>query len=320
MKISVIIPAFNAELYIEECIQSVLDDDYHDLEVIIINDGSTDRTGDIINSFKEPFIHKIHTKNKGLSAARNTGIEKSTGDFILFLDSDDKLNKRALLRLNEIISESSPDIVFFESETIFEDRSLSERFNPKYERNSELTLNKLSGVEFFKLAVKGNNYIVNACLYILRKAAIPNTLFKDGILHEDNLFTTYMLLDNDVSVSCVKEKLHYRRVRHGSLMTQLKTNKHLDGYYACVHELINNPPKNHSLALSEYNTFTTHMLDCFKYTNLDIAEQQKHDLIKMQNQYEREIEHVKDAITALKQSSSWRITAPLRKIKDIFKK
>ncbi|HDK6735333.1 TPA: glycosyltransferase family 2 protein, partial [Klebsiella pneumoniae] len=61
MKISVIIPAFNAELYIEECIQSVLDNEYPDVEIIIINDGSTDRTGDIINSFKEPFIHKIHT-------------------------------------------------------------------------------------------------------------------------------------------------------------------------------------------------------------------------------------------------------------------
>lgn len=320
MKISVIIPAFNAELYIEECIQSVLDNEYPDVEIIIINDGSTDRTGDIINSFKEPFIHKIHTENKGQSAARNTGVDKATGDYILFLDSDDKLNKRALSRLNDIIYERRSDIVFFESETIFEDNSLSERFNPKYERNTELTFNKLSGVDFFKLAIQRNNYIVNPCLYISRKEATQNTLFKDGILHEDNLFTTYLLLDNDVSVSCVKEKLHYRRVRHGSVMTQLKTNKHLDGYYACMYELINNPPKNHSLALDEYNTFTTHMLDCFKYTNLDIAEQQKYDLLKMQNQYEREIEHIKDAITALKQSSSWRITAPLRKIKDILKK
>lgn len=94
MKFSVIIPAFNAELYIEECIQSVLDNACHDIEIIIINDGSTDRTGDIINSFKDDFIHKIHTKNKGQSAARNTGINKATGDYILFLDSDDKLNKK----------------------------------------------------------------------------------------------------------------------------------------------------------------------------------------------------------------------------------
>ena len=64
MKISVIIPAFNAELYIEECIQSVLDNEYPDVEIIIINDGSTDRTGDIINSFKEPFIHKSILKIK----------------------------------------------------------------------------------------------------------------------------------------------------------------------------------------------------------------------------------------------------------------
>ena len=84
MKFSVIIPAFNAELYIEECIQSVLDNACHDIEIIIINDGSTDRTGDIINSFKDDFIHKIHTENKGQSAARNTRINKATGDYILF--------------------------------------------------------------------------------------------------------------------------------------------------------------------------------------------------------------------------------------------
>lgn len=320
MKISVIIPAFNAELYIEECIQSVLDNEYPDVEIIIINDGSTDRTGDIINSFKEPFIHKIHTENKGQSAARNTGIDKATGDYILFLDSDDKLNKEALIKLKKVISEKNIDMVLFESDVFFDDNSLTNRFNPTYERAQSLSYKLLTGVDFFKTAMHENNYIVSPCLYIFKKNLTIDTRFKEGIIHEDNIFTTMLLLNNNPSVYCIKEKLYKRRVRHGSVMTQKKGDKHLNGYYACVYELINNPPKNHSLALAEYNTFTTHMLDCFKYTNLDIAEQQKYDLIKMQNQYEREIEHVKDAITALKQSSSWRITAPLRKIKDILKK
>ncbi|HBQ0992843.1 TPA: glycosyltransferase, partial [Klebsiella pneumoniae] len=308
MKISVIIPAFNAELYIEECIQSVLDNEYPDVEIIIINDGSTDRTGDIINSFKEPFIHKIHTENKGQSAARNTGIDKATGDYILFLDSDDKLNKEALIKLKKVISEKNIDMVLFESDVFFDDNSLTNRFNPTYERAQSLSYKLLTGVDFFKTAMHENNYIVSPCLYIFKKNLTIDTRFKEGIIHEDNIFTTMLLLNNNPSVYCIKEKLYKRRVRHGSVMTQKKGDKHLNGYYACVYELINNPPKNHSLALAEYNTFTIHMLDCFKYTNLDIAEQQKYDLIKMQNQYKREIEHVKDAITALKQSSSWRIT------------
>ncbi|MGW8253848.1 hypothetical protein ACWGMH_13020 [Klebsiella pneumoniae] len=103
-------------------------------------------------------------------------------------------------------------------------------------------------------------------------------------------------------------------------MTQKKGDKHLNGYYACVYELINNPPKNHSLALAEYNTFTIHMLDCFKYTNLDIAEQQKYDLIKMQNQYKREIEHVKDCYHSIKTILIMEDYSPIKKNKRYIQK
>ncbi|CAM4256647.1 glycosyltransferase family 2 protein [Klebsiella africana] len=320
MKFSVIIPAFNAELYIEECIQSVLDNACHDIEIIIINDGSTDRTGDIINSFKDDFIHKIHTKNKGQSAARNTGINKATGDYILFLDSDDKLNKKTLHRLLEVISESKADVILFESDVFFDDELLTTKFNPIYERAQSLADKALTGVEFFKTAMNENNYIVSPCLYTFKKEFSQDIKFKEGIIHEDNIFTTMLLLHNNPSVYCIKEKLYQRRVRHGSVMTQKKGDNHLNGYYACVSELINNPPNNHLLAHPEYNKFLTHMLDCFKYTNLDIARQYKDEMRQMQIQHESEINEIKSHISALKQSSSWKITAPLRKIKDIIKK
>lgn len=318
MKISVIIPAFNAENYIEECIQSVIENKQDNLEVIIINDGSIDRTAEIISSFKENFIKVIHTENQGQSAARNIGISISTGDYIIFLDSDDKLHKNALLRLTEEIITQKADVIFFESQVFFDDDLLSGKFNPNYDRNPTLENKKFSGVDFFKHSIQINNYIVSPCLFIASKEAISGTTFKEGIIHEDNLFTTSILLGKNISVMCIKEKLHLRRVRHGSVMTQLKNQKHLDGYHACINELISNPPLNSTLALEEYNTFLCHMADCLKHTALEIINQYKYEIEQMQRDHKTELHQARVDISVIKRSSSWRITAPLRKMKDLI--
>ncbi len=86
-KVSIIIPAYNAEKYIRQCISSVLLQDYPNIEVIVINDGSTDGTLDIIKQFKDVFL--INQNNSGVSAARNAGLRAATGDYIAFLDADD---------------------------------------------------------------------------------------------------------------------------------------------------------------------------------------------------------------------------------------
>lgn len=93
-KVSVIIPAYNAELYLEQCVESILNQTYRNIEVIIINDGSVDKTGEIANRFKtiDERIIVIHNRNKGVSASRNDGLQKSTGDYIVFVDADDFLS------------------------------------------------------------------------------------------------------------------------------------------------------------------------------------------------------------------------------------
>lgn len=93
--VSIIVPAYNVEKYIEKCISSILDQTYTNIEVIIVNDGSTDKTGKIIDAFlqRDSRVNVIHKKNEGVSSARNSGIEMSKGEYLVFVDGDDYIAK-----------------------------------------------------------------------------------------------------------------------------------------------------------------------------------------------------------------------------------
>ena len=100
-KISIIIPVYNVEPYLRRCIDSVLEQTMQDYEIVVVNDGSTDNSGSICDQYANQYdqIRVIHKQNGGLSDARNTGIKAATGDYILFLDSDDYLDTDALEKL-----------------------------------------------------------------------------------------------------------------------------------------------------------------------------------------------------------------------------
>lgn len=110
--ISVIIPIYNAEKYLEKCIESILIQTYKDFELILVDDGSKDNSGKICNEYaeKDSRIRVIHKKNAGVSAARNTGIENAKGEFIAFVDSDDWLEKNSLKILHREITEQNADL------------------------------------------------------------------------------------------------------------------------------------------------------------------------------------------------------------------
>ena len=92
MKVSVVIPVYNVKPYLERCVQSVLRQTFKDLEIIMVDDGSTDGSGELAESLKDwsPCIRVVHQENQGLSGARNTGIRHATGEYVVFLDSDDE--------------------------------------------------------------------------------------------------------------------------------------------------------------------------------------------------------------------------------------
>lgn len=126
MKISIIIPVYNTEKYIKRCIKSIKNQTYRNIEIIIINDGSNDLSMEKIKEIQDNRITIINKKNTGVSDTRNIGIKKATGDYIMFVDADDYLEKTAIERIVEIISDTSADIVKFNYNTIKGEKRLKE--------------------------------------------------------------------------------------------------------------------------------------------------------------------------------------------------
>ena len=115
MKISIIIPAYNAAKYIKRCVMSLKNQTYKNIEIIVINDGSTDNTLDIINDLD---IIVIDKENGGVSSARNMGLDRCTGDYIIFVDADDYVEKNYLEDIVNVINEYNYDII--ETPLLFE--------------------------------------------------------------------------------------------------------------------------------------------------------------------------------------------------------
>jgi glycosyltransferase involved in cell wall biosynthesis len=246
IKVSIIIPVYNVEKYLEECLLSAINQDYEYTEIIVINDGSTDHSAEVIESYKSkyPAIIDIKTKNQGLSAARNQGLDLATGDYILFLDSDDWFEATTVSKCVEAIIKSNLDIVLFSAKPFIDGEPNGEtKLDKQYGRIPALNGKVLTSAHYFSEVLALNNYIVQACMYMYRRIKFANLRFYPGILHEDNLFTTQLLLfDVDARLESLPNRLFHRRFRPESIMTQNKQQRHVDGYFTVIDQLINMLP------------------------------------------------------------------------------
>ena len=113
MKVSIVIPVYRAEKYMERCVDSVLAQTYENIEVILVEDGSPDRCGEICDAYakKDARVKVIHKENEGVSKARNTGLKEVTGEFVQFVDSDDALKPNMTELLVKNMAEQSGDLV-----------------------------------------------------------------------------------------------------------------------------------------------------------------------------------------------------------------
>lgn len=176
MKFSIIVPVYNVEKYLEKCLKSIQNQTYDNFEVIIVNDGSTDNSKEIIKTFeKDARFKSFNKKNGGLSDARNYGIKYTTGDFLLFIDSDDYIDENLLTKLNCVIEKCNPDIIKFNFVDVIEDKEYKH-----FERISDSKIVKLTELINF-------DYFEPACSYCykLKFYKRHNFQFEIGRYHED---------------------------------------------------------------------------------------------------------------------------------------
>lgn len=191
--LSIIVPVYNVEKYLERCINSLLNQSYKDIEVVIINDGSTDTSGIICDRLAQldPRVKIFHKKNGGLSDARNYGILKSKGDFISFLDGDDFVTEKGY---SELMKEADDQVEVILGRLM--NYFSNVKIEPKIKNKSKLIGKTLSGEDYLYRSIIEKTYIVPAPQSIYkRKFIIDNDLFfQKDLLHEDELWTPQVFL------------------------------------------------------------------------------------------------------------------------------
>ena len=239
LKYSIIIPVYNTEKYIRKCLDSVKKQTYKNYEVIIINDGSTDNSLEIINEYTKDKRFKVYSiKNGGLSNARNQGLKYVTGDYICFLDSDDYLNEDLLLELSKI--DKKYDMIKYKTNIVEENGNLIRKENTSIE-NKEVTLEEIQNLEFLE----------PAWIYAYKKDFFIKNKFKyeKGKLYEDYGLTPLCLAKaNDIYIL---DYYGYNYVqRQGSIISETSALKRVENQIFHYNNLISKIEKDKTI--SEY--------------------------------------------------------------------
>lgn len=216
MKISVIVPVYNVMAYLDECVNSVVSQSYADLEIILVDDGSTDDSGKLCDAWaeKDTRIRVVHKLNGGLSDARNAGIPVATGEYVLFLDSDDFWEDAdAVKRLVERAQKSEADVITFSYTKFYEDSGKKECYFPQ---KPDMPIG-LSHDEQMQFLGQHGVYIASACNKLLRRSLLDESmLFRKGVYSEDIEWCA-LLLTKVRSIDFIYENFYCYRQRAGSI-------------------------------------------------------------------------------------------------------
>ena len=237
--VSIIVPVYNVEQYLKDCLDSILQQSYSNIEIIIVNDGSTDGSKEAVIPFlSDKRVKYIEQENKGLSGARNTGLKRALGKYIVFVDSDDYIGKNMLKEVVFLMKTYSLDLVRFNGISFVEE--LNETFKEgNYDFSHRLEENKLYKEE--SLDLNRRTFSSSVCLYITTRELISKNqlVFYENVLHEDELFTTQVFLHTK-RMMYKNVSYYHRRYRSNSIMTDLSSEKKeqsFDSYRVLFNEL-----------------------------------------------------------------------------------
>lgn len=270
---SIIVPVYNVANYLDKAIKSILSQNISkdQYEIILVDDGSTDDSGDKCDRWKKEFpdlIKVIHKKNAGLGFARNSGLKVATGEYIIFLDSDDYwIDNDALGKFDSIIRNESPDVIVFKNCIYNETSGLTKEV--KRDRKEKITL---------KDAIKLNYFDFSAWNKVVKKSLLVgnNVAFKKGI-SEDMLWSYIILLYARKVSFCLEKSVYaYRKGRSGSL-TEQKCAKYREEYFKILDDIGDLMKSNSDNEEADLYASTVY-ITLFRYlrNNLNLSEDDKY--------------------------------------------
>lgn len=227
--ISVIVPIYNVEAYLGKCIQSIASQSYENLQIILVDDGATDRSGDICDQWakKDSRIQVIHKANGGLSDARNAGMAVANGKWVSFIDSDDFISADTLERMFLAATENNCDIAVCNIVRIYDDNSTE----PFYQPASDLQI--LSGDTRYDTL-----YQPSVCNKLFRKELLENVCFPKGKYYEDT-FVYHILAHRAKTIALTGHDGYYYLSRRDSILGQpVYTDRYFDMIEAVYQRVI----------------------------------------------------------------------------------
>ncbi len=236
-KISIIVPVYNVEKYLCQCVDSIIKQNYDNKEIILVDDGSTDGSTAICDSYAEKYdvIKVIHKENGGASDARNVGVLASTGEYILFVDSDDFIEPGALCGIANVVNENPVDLVFLEAQKYFKD-GRTVPFGDGVTIKSVRGKDSLSVLEFLSKCPK---FAGSPCTKLIKRELFEKNdlTFRTGIVAEDIDWCLKVFLSAKSFDYCGEMHYNYRQKREGSVTNGVGI-KHFDSLLSILEDWV----------------------------------------------------------------------------------
>ena len=219
---SIIVPVYNVEKYLEECVGSIISQSFSDFELILVDDGSTDSSPKMCDGYaeKDNRVKVIHKQNGGLSSARNAGIDEAEGEYVLFVDSDDYIAEGSLMNIYDTVCKNGDcDVVFLDANKVFEDKG-EIPLGDGYQKDKIDGMDKASVMKYLAYLPKFPGAAWSKL--VKRDVILKNNLyFEYGIFCEDIDWTISLLLCSNRFAYCEGVHYYYRQNRAGSITNRI---------------------------------------------------------------------------------------------------
>ncbi|WP_242325297.1 glycosyltransferase family 2 protein [Faecalibaculum rodentium] len=281
--VSFIVPVYNVENYLVDCLESIVRQTYENIEIVLVNDGSTDRSPAICREYAamDKRIKLINKQNGGLSDARNIGIDNARGQWITFVDSDDVITEDYCSSLVNTINESSSDIAIGGVKKAYIEKNDTGKWRLQETDNSYDWVSHSDEeimVQYYYRKIPG--YV---CGVLIKKSIIGDLRFPKGRLFEDAYFMP-RLLQRSKKVSCLDKIIYYYRQRYGSIVNSQFSKKSFDQYYMVEDGPFDLSNLNNSLKKAVYSKMFISGLDTLR------------KVTSKEEVYPNEIKEIKDKI------------------------